>query len=188
MNVEWDAWFAGDVFYQFEDFEVPAGAAADFGMGYHTAHDVSVGPARSDRCLYVHLLPAIQRWTETALHAADQIHGDEAQYEAFRRLGDEMTKPRDGHATRVALIHQSGDAGAHADHLGIQSEPPGDVLANMSMRVDHPGDDDFPRDIQHLTRRRGGKRGFDRGDDIFTNADVGDIIAPRCRVDDPSTE
>ena len=121
-----------------------------------------------------------------AFHAADQVHGDEAQHTAFRRLDNEMTETRNGHAAWAALIHQRGDAGTHADHIGIQTEAAGHMLINMGVRVDHAGSDDLARDVQHLARRADRKCGFDCRDAFVANADIGDAIAPRCRIDHPA--
>ena len=121
-----------------------------------------------------------------AFHAADQIHGDEAQHATFRRLHNEMPKPGQRHATRPTLIDQRGNTGAHADHIRVQAKSAGDMLVNMGVRIDHSGGDNLTRDIQDFVRRLAGDRGFDRRDDAIPNADIGNAVASGCRIDHPA--
>ena len=106
--------------------------------------------------LDVQLPRPVELGIEVAFQPADQIGGDEAENASCRGLCDEMAEAADGHAARPALIDHRGDAGAHADHIGIQPELSGDMLVDVAMRVDHSGGDDAPGKVDHLARRLGG--------------------------------
>ena len=120
--------------------------------------------AGADRRLHVDLVRPIERGIEMALEPADQIGGDEAQHAGFRLLDDEVAEAGNGHAARAALVHHGGDAGAHAHHVGVQAEAAGDVLIDMGVGVDHAGDDDLARDVDHLPAPSPRHRRLDRGD------------------------
>ena len=143
--------------------------------------------AGADRRLHVHLFRAIQRRVQMAFQAADQIGGDEAQHAGFRRLDDEVAEARNGHAARAALVHHGGDAGPHAHHVGVQAEAAGHVLIDMRVGVDHAGDDDLARDVDHL--RAPSSRGTIASIAAMPavgDADIGDAVAARGRIDHPS--
>ena len=57
------------------------------------------------------------------------------------RLGNEFSKSRDGNGAGAALIHHRGDAGAHADQIGIDAEIAGHMLEDMAVEIDETRQD-----------------------------------------------
>src|SRR5439155_19949743 len=87
--------------------------------------------------------------------------------------------------TRPTLVHQRGDAGAHTNQIGVQTEAAGDVLVDVCVRVDHSGCDDLACDIQYLTCGIDWDHRFDCSNAVIANTDIGDTVAPGPRIDHP---
>ena len=96
-----------------------------------------------------------------------------------------MAEAGGGHAARPTLVHDRGDTGSHAHHIGVQAEAAGDVLIDMGVRVDHPGSDDLARDIDHLLCGIRGQRRFDRRDATAADGNIRDAVATRRGIDHP---
>ena len=119
-----------------------------------------------------------------ALEAADQISRQERIDLRLRRLDNEMAEARQRHARRAALVDQRGDAGAHADHVGVQAKAPGDILINVSVRVDQAGQHQLAGDVDHLARAGRQDRRFDCGDFAVADRNVANAIDAGGRTDD----
>ncbi len=186
MDIEGQIGFAGDRLAELDHLQLPARNAADLGVGLDPAHQVRVLARDLGRSLDVHLVRPVERGVEMAFKAADQIGGKEAEHAAFGWLGDERAKAGQGHAARTALIDDGGHAGFHANHVGSQAKAAGHVLIDVRVGVDHAGDDQLARDVDHLPRGGGGNGGLDRDDPVSGDRDIEASVAAARGIDHPA--
>ena len=152
MDVEREAGLARDLAAGLDHLEAPARLPADFGVRLDAAHDVEVLLGDAHGVIDVDAVRTVEVRVEMAFESADQIAGDEAQQPAVGGIDQKIAEAADGHAARTALIDQCGDAGAHADHVGVEAELAGDVFVHMRVGVDHAGGDQLAGDVDLLAR------------------------------------
>jgi len=85
-----------------------------------------------------------------AFEAADQIRRQERIDARLRRVHDEMPETRQRHAGWAALVDQRGDAGVHADQIGIHAETAADIAVHMGVGVDHARQHDTAAQVDGL--------------------------------------
>ena len=169
---------------ELDDLQPPARRAADLRVRLHALDDVSVLVDGAHRVVDVDAARTVELWVVVALQAADEVVGYERQHPARRRFGDEVAEAADGHAARPALVDQGRGRRPHPDHVRVESELAGDVLVDVRMGIDHSGDDELARDVDHLRCTAGGERRLDRADASGEKSDIEPSVAPRRGVDD----
>ena len=186
VDVERQPGLPRDLAAGLDHLQPPARLAADLGMRLDAAHDVEVLLGDAHGVIDVDAVRAVEIGIEMTLKAADQVAGDEAQQSALRGFGQVVAEAAERHATRPALVDERGDAGTHADHVGVEAELAGDVFVDMGVGVDHAGGDDLAGEIDALAR--GGLRqvGRDGGDLAAGDGDVAAAVHAGCRIDQRS--
>ncbi len=120
-----------------------------------------------------------------AFEAADQIGRQEGVDAGLGCLGDEVAEARQRHAGRAALIDHRGDAGLHADQIGVHAEAAADVAIDVGVGVDHARDDDAAADVDGLL---GARRQDDvllhGGDLAVAHRDIHHAVDARSGIDD----
>src|SRR6478609_8939270 len=71
----------------------------------------------------------------------------------------------------------------HADQIGVEPKPAGDMPEDMGMRIDQPGQDQRTAHIDRLPRPR--EIRADRRDLAVGDRDILDTVEPLRRIDDP---
>jgi hypothetical protein len=61
---------------------------------------------------------------------------------------DEFSETLDGERGGAALVDDGGHARANADFVRVHPEVPGDVLVDVAVRIDHPGDHELLPRVQ----------------------------------------
>ena len=153
-------------------------------MRLHPLHDVAVLADGAHRMLDVDPAGAVELGIEVPFEAPDEVVGDEGEHAARRRLGDEVPEAPDGHAARPALVDQGGRRRAYPDHVRVQPELSGDVLVDVGVGVDHPGDHELARHADHLRPDAGCEIGLHRIDTARPDPDVEFAVTSRRRIDD----
>ena len=87
------------------------------------------------------------------------------------------------HAGRAALVDQRGHAGLNAHHVGIHAEAAGDILIDMGMGIDQPGQHDLAGDVDDLLGAGRQDIGLNGGDLAVTDRDIFQAVDARGRID-----
>ncbi|MEY9359987.1 hypothetical protein ABH994_002708 [Bradyrhizobium yuanmingense] len=153
-------------------------------MSLDAAHEIEIGGCRLDGRIDVDAVGAVELRIEMALEAADEIGGDKRIDARGRGFRDEMAEAWQRHAGRTALIDQRRHAGLHAHHVGVHAETAGDILIDMGVGVDQPGQHQLAADIDDLLRAGRQNVGCDRRDLAIADGDV--LEGHRCRRRDRS--
>ena len=155
-------------------------------MRFDSLDDVAVLERALHRRLHVHAVRLVERRVVVTFHAADQVGRQKGQRARLLGFHDVGAKCRQRHARGPALVHDSGDAGAHAAQIRFQAEASGDVLEDVAVSVDEPGQHQLAGDVDAFLCARGGDRRLNRGDATVLYRHVMDAVDVLGRIDDPA--
>jgi hypothetical protein len=148
------------------------------------ANDVAIGGRRLHGRVDIDAVGAVEVGVIVPLQAADQIGRHESVSPRLRLLGDEVPETRQCHAGRAALIDQRRDAGLDADHVCIHAEAAGDILIDMGMGIDQPGQHDFAGHIGDFSGACRQNIGLNGGNFAVADGDVLEAVDAGRRIDD----
>ena len=152
-------------------------------MGLDALDQTPVGVGGVHAGLHVDAAGGVEIGVVMTLQPAHRVDGNEGHHVALGRLDDEIAKAGEGHATRPAVIHQGGDAGAHADQVRVEAEAAADMLIDMGVGVDHAGQHQQTRRVHGLGAI--GREAFaDRFDAPVADGHVADAVNSGGRIDD----
>ena len=183
VDIDRQVGLAADLRRQLQHLDAPAREAADLGMALDAADDIGVGLDGVDRRLDVDAVRAVEVRIKVSFEPADQIRRQERIDAGLRRVGDEMPEARQRHAGRSALIDHRGDAGMHADQVGIEAEAAADIAIDMGVGVDHAGKDDAPAQVDRLFGARRQNVLLHGGDLAVAHRDIHHAVHARGRAD-----
>ena len=186
VNVQGEPGVPTDPGAEPEHLQPPARDAADLRVGLDAPDQIRVLPRGADSRPDVDAVRPVQGRVVVPLQAPDEVGGEERVDAARRGLDHELAEPGQGHAARATLVDQRGDARADSDHVGLETESPGDVLVDVGVRVDEAGQDQSVMDVDDLGRRRPGEVCRHRGDPAVPHGDVERAVDPAGRIDDPA--
>src|SRR5882757_10810255 len=152
-------------------------------MRLDSANDVEIGLRRLHRGIDIDAIRTVELRIVMPLEPTDEIGRQERIDARLRWLRDKIPEARQRHAGRTALIDQGRHAGLHADHVRVHSEAAGDVLIDMRMRIDQPGQHQLAGDVDHLSGAGRQNVGLYGGDLAIADGDVPDPIDARGRAD-----
>src|SRR5947207_4870157 len=146
--------------------------------------EVAVGECRLDRAVDIEAVRPVEFGIVMPFHAAHEV-GRQKRINAARRGFDDIAAERGKrHQARATLIDERRAGRMHADQIGVEPKPAGDVPEDMGMRIDQPGQDQRATHIDRLSRPR--EIPSDRRNLAVGDRDMLDTVDPLRRIDDPS--
>ncbi len=146
--------------------------------------EVAIGQRRLDRAVDIDAVRPVEFGVIVAFHAAHEVGRQKRINPARGRFDDIAAEGRERHQTRSALIDERRHGRMHADQIGVEPKPTGDVPEDMGMRIDQPRQDQRATHIDRLSRPR--EIPTDRCNLTVGDRDILDTVDPLRRIDDPS--
>src|ERR1700722_12601561 len=119
--------------------DTPACEASHLGMCLDSLDQIAIRLGGSHRGVDIDAVRTVQRRVIMPFEPSYQVSGEEGDDATARRFDDKVPKSGQGHATRTTLVHQGRNPRLNSAQVGIEAKSAGDVLVDMSMRVDQAG-------------------------------------------------
>src|ERR1700679_1448182 len=119
-----------------DHLDTPACEASHLGVCLDSLDQIAISLGGSHRGVDIDAVRTVQRRVIMPFEPSYQVSGEEGDDATARRFDAKGPEPGQGHATRTTLVHQGRNPRLNPAQVGIEAKSAGDVLVNMSVRVD----------------------------------------------------